>query len=738
MKKVNLLLISLIVFCSNARSQNNTPSSNKDAFKEIMGLLNITEDNLGFKPKGYWTRYPIPDDIPYKINSFNDLMAQPQYMFDYVHNMAESVEDFLHPDYLKANFNGIMKIGFYCGIAHLSEQFRGYNSSLWAEVAKEEPLLNAIKEIYLKTNTIYRYNRMAEAADYPLIERDLRTALKKIDPAVQQVVANTLLNLYDAWNFQQIAMRNIDYQKANKVWRIRHLGETQFDGMGYYAELEDCAKSLDINSIYYAGLKLMETSEWLSDTLIKLKNSKLAIDWKNQYLDVETPIGRLVISGTRDDVHKFTDVLLSVDLGGNDTYNGQAGSTPSLQIPVSLAIDLAGNDKYLNEDEYAPSQGAAIFGAAMLLDVTGDDVYSSKRLSQGASMLGIGILADMEGNDKYDMWTDGQGAAYFGVGLAIDNKGDDKYNLWGDGQGYGGVGGVGTLVNRTGNDYYYAEADTSKVYRMDRWHASKGQYNYTYCQGAGIGRRGDVTDGHSWAGGMGTLIDLDGNDQYIAGGWSQACGYWYGMGFLYDRAGNDYYKATHWSQVAGAHFCIAGLFDEGGDDQFIQWEKLATGTGFGHDFTIGIFYNKGGNDTYKMHDDGFGYAINKSQVFFIDTEGDDTYIRGGKGHNYGYNNYEQSNPPGVEMIYHLYSDQISIFADLKGNDKYYTADFPDGKLLADTLMKDGKEYYYPTPEQKQKLASGRYYGIGKDYLDYNGTEIEIFRDKMKKKFAEFK
>jgi hypothetical protein len=731
------LFVFLSLFSQFAFAQNN-PNPNKDAFKEMMSLLNITEDNLGFKPKGYWTRYPVPEDIPYKILAFNDLFAEPQYMYDYVHNMAQAVEDYLHPEYMKKNSNGIMKVGFYCGVLNVSEQFRAYNSSLWAEVAREEPLLNAIKEIYLKTNTVYRYNRMNEAADYPLVERDLRNALKNIHPAIQRVVASTLLNLYEAWRFQQTAMRNVDYKKASNVWRIRHLGETQFDGMGYYSDLEDCAKAVDMNSIYYAGVKLMETSEWLADTLVKLKNSKITIDWKNQNLDVETPIGRLIISSTKDDLHKNTDALLQVDLGGDDTWIGQAGSTPSLQIPINLAIDLEGNDKYINEDEYAPSQGAAVFGAAMLLDVSGNDHYISKRLSQGAAMLGMGILTDLEGDDQYEMWTDGQGAAYFGVGLAIDNKGNDSYTIWGEGQGYGGTGGVGTLVNRTGTDYYYAEADTAKVYRMDQSHSSKGQYNYTYCQGAGIGRRGDVTDGHSWAGGMGTLIDLDGDDKYIAGGWSQACGYWYGMGFLYDRAGNDYYKATHWSQVAGAHFCMAGLFDEGGNDQFIQWEKLASGTGFGHDYTIGIFYNKGGNDIYKLHDDGLGYAINKSQVFFIDTEGDDTYIRGGKGHNYGWNNYEQSNPPGVELIYHLYSDQISFFGDLKGNDRYLTGDFPAGNDKADSLMKDGVEFFYPNKEQKEKLTTKRYYGIGKDFDNWQGPEIEYFRDKMKKKYTEFK
>lgn len=737
MKRIFYLLIMVLspVFLF---AQNNGTAGNQDAFEEIMKLLKINENDLGFRPEGNWLRYPLPTEIPYAIHSFDALFAKPQYIYDYIRNMALSVEDFMHPDYMKANKNGILKVGFYCGVMQISSQFRGYSSSLWAEVSKTEPLLNAVKEIYMKTNTVYTYNRMNEKADYPLVERDLRTAIKDLHPEVQKVIGYAILNLYDAWNFTQVARRNINFAQAEKAWRIRHLGETQFDGMGYYPELEDCAQKVDMNSIYYAGLKLMEVSEWLADTLSKLKNSPLKINWKTQNANIETPIGRIIISGTGDDSHQYSDAILLVDIGGDDTYTGATGATPSLQIPVSLAIDLEGNDKYINSDEFLPSQGAAILGAGMLLDMEGDDVYTSKRLSQGASMLGIGILADMSGNDKYDLWTDGQGAAYFGVGLAIDNTGDDTYMLWGDGQGYGGVGGVGTLINRTGNDYYYAEADTSKIYRMDQWHSFKGQYNYTYAQGCGIGRRGDVTDGHSWAGGIGTLIDLQGKDQYIAGGWSQACGYWYGMGFLWDGSGNDYYKATHWSQVAGAHFCIAGLFDLGGNDKFEQWEKLAAGTGFGHDYTIGIFYNQGGNDYYMLNNDGYGYAINKSQVFFIDTEGDDTYIRGGKGHNYGWNNFTQNNPPGVEMIYHLYSNQISIFADIKGNDMYLIRDYETKKEINDTIMANGMEKYYPTEKEKENLASRKYYGIGKDFQDWQGNVIGIFRDKMQKKYKEFK
>lgn len=732
MKNRFIAIISIFLTLSPAFGQEKP----KDGLQQIMDRLGITENNLGWQPKSYWMRYPDPKQIPFKLNIFDDLFAQPQYIYDYLSTMTVAVEDFLHPEYLKTAHDGIMKTGFYCGVMPYNSQFRAYSASLWAEVSKEQPLLNAIKNIYLTSHNTFTYNRMGEKGEFPLNEKDLSIQLKKIDPKLQPVIAAAIINLTEAWRFVQIGMRNVDYQDAAKCWRIRHLGETQFDGMEYYPYIEDAAKDIDMASILYAGIKLMAISQELSDTIIKLKASKLPVNWKEQYLDWQTPIGRIVITGSKDDDHRYNDAFFVLDLGGDDHWYGPAGATPSLSVPVALVIDIEGDDVYENDDEYTPAHGSAIFGAAMLLDVSGNDTYQSKRLSQGAAMLGIGILCDLNGNDNYQMWTDGQGAAYLGVGLAIDNKGNDRYKIWGDGQGYGGIGGVGTLINRTGDDYYFAEKDTAVVFRSDYWHSEKGQYNYSYVQGCGIGRRGDVTDGHSWAGGMGTLIDLSGNDKYEAGGWSQGCGYWYGIGLLCDKSGNDEYYSTHWAQAAGAHFAIGCLFDEGGNDKHVNWGKLAAGIAFAHDYVIAILYEKGGNDYYKVHDDGLGYAINMSQTFFIDTEGDDTYISG-KGHHYGWNNYESQNPPGVTSVYHLYSDQICIFADFQGIDNYFTEDFESGKQQKDTVLTNNSEKFFPDSKEKEKLASKRYFGIGKDFEGYDGGEVNIFRRKIKPRYKDF-
>ncbi len=669
---IALMLTALVCLSQEVA---DTIEENPDAFIAMLNELGIDESNLGFRPKGYWTRYPDPQDIPFKLLAFDDLFSEPQRIYDFVRVMALAVEDYLHPDYLsgsdRGSSKGLLKTVYYCGIRNATAQFRAYSASLWAELDEEEPLLMAIKSMYERTGRVYRFNAMGTASDFPLIERDLREAITKIHPDVQKAVARTVVHLTDAYLWRQTAMRNVDYEDAVACWRLRQLGETQFDGLEYFPQLEDCANNIDMNSIYYAGYKLLESAEMLSDTLIMLK-SRNDIDWKNQNLDVQTPIGRIILSGTKKDKHSYSDACLLIDMGGDDTYTGAVGSTPSLDIPVSLAIDLEGDDEYVNDDEFLPSQGAAIFGAGVLLDVEGHDVYRSKRLSQGAAMLGIGVLADLGGDDEYHMWTSGQGGAYFGVGVAIDNRGDDKYTLWGDGQGYGGVGGVGTLVNRTGNDHYWCEPEAENVFRPD-YHSKDGKLNYSYAQGCGIGRRGDITDGHSWAGGMGTLIDLRGDDLYESANWSLGCGYWYGMGFAWDGDGDDKYHSANWTQACGAHFCIGALIDEGGDDEHFVPGWQSAGIGFGHDFTISLLVNKGGNDHYKIYNDGLGYAINMSQVFFIDTGGDDRYETHG-GRNFGVNNFNQYNPPIAAAFQLLFADQICLFADVDGKDAYLAID----------------------------------------------------------------
>ncbi len=727
MKKV-LVLLTVAILGFNCSFSQDEPN---DAFEMILSELNLTAEDLGYRPKGYWTRYPVPSDIPYKMTSFDDLMSEPQRIYDFVQTMAKASENYLAPEFMEKNTTGLLKTVFYCGVQHLTSQFRPYNASLWAEPDAKKPMISALKEIHRFSRSEWRFNRFGQAADFPLVEEEYEAELKNLHPKLREALAPTLIHLLSAYKFRQIAMRNVDWKDAVDCWRVRKLGETQFDGMEYYPYMEDCAQNLDLNSIIYAGYKLLESSQILVKAIDKLAGDTLEIDWTKQNANFNTPIGKIVISGSGDDVHRDEDVLLSLDLGGDDKYYGSAGATNSLFNGVSLYIDMDGDDEYINDDELKPAQGAAVFGASLLLDMNGDDIYKSTRLSQGAAMFGFGVLADMNGADKYEMQTSGQGGAYFGVGTLIDVNGEDAYKLWGDGQGYGGVGGAGALVDINGDDRYEAVYKSEEVHRPD-YHSKDGVHNYTYCQGSGVGRRGDITDGHSWAGGIGTLIDINGADEYISGNWSQGSGYWYGMGFLYDKNGNDIYKSTTWSMASGAHFGISGLIDEWGDDKFEIWYERGVGMGFGHDYVVSLFLNKGGDDSYKLQENGLGYAINMSQIFFFDLDGNDIYLTGKKGDNYGWNNYKKSSNPKPNAMYHLYSNQISVFADVGGDDVYKQIEVETMQTTQDERMGDGAKIFYPTNAERKELKNKRFYGIGIDFQIPPDGEIYYFKDKYER------
>ena len=150
----------------------------------------------------------------------------------------------------------------------------------------------------------------------------------------------------------------------------------------------------------------------------------------------------------------------------------------------------------------------------------------------GAALAGAALLIDFAGNDGYEAKFFGQGAAAFGFGALLDLGGDDRYRVEAWGQGFGIGDGVGLLWDRAGNDRYLAGGV------LDRSSAQGGEAG----AGSGYGLRGRV------GGGIGILRDDAGDDTYEAQMFAQGLGYYYGVGVLWDRGGNDRYRALQYAQ----------------------------------------------------------------------------------------------------------------------------------------------------------------------------------------------
>ena len=452
-----------------------------------------------------------------------------------------------------------------------------------------------------------------------------------------------------------------------------NIGEEMIDAVDYCPEFDDVARTWDEASMWYAAQKCVDA---LDLARIKLqaweaaqseRPPSFAFDW-------ETPWGWIRIRGGGDDRVDGTDSLLIVDLGGNDTYTGNVAASTA-ERPIGLLLDIAGDDVYTSD---GPAQGAGLCGVGVLLDAAGDDKYAAERYAQGVGQFGFGLLADFAGDDTYSVKYSGQGCGYFGVGLLFDVAGDDRYNIYCDGQGLGGVAGVGVLADRTGDDKYTAERKNSITGRPS-YHSPGLDVGVSNVQGCGMGRRGDGSDGHSWAGGLGALLDGAGDDVYTAGNWSMGTGYWFGIGVLHDRGGDDQYHGCVYSQGTGAHFCIGVLVDEAGDDQHLAEENSNSSLAWAHDFTIGILLDVAGDDLYSVGTGGLAYSINRSIAMLLDLGGNDVYKTDLKKREEGKQplrpgvavNDERFRARGGVSTYFADSTSLALFLDVGGDDTYW-------------------------------------------------------------------
>ena len=366
----------------------------------------------------------------------------------------------------------------------------------------------------------------------------------------------------------------------------------------------------------------------------------------------ETPWGRLLIGGAGPnrygpEIAGETPFLL--DLGGGDLYAGRfASAVGVLRSPFSALIDFAGDDVYA-ADACDYVLGGALLGVAVLLDREGDDVYRGADGCLGAGLFGAGLLIDGCGVDCFSGVNFCQGAGACGIGVlasgaapdpppgmeldpdrayaagwtAVPGTGaipvrhdeNDVYRCARQAQGFGATLGVGLLADRAGGDTY----------------VSGGRYRHapllpndfqSLAQGCASGFRPRA------AGGIGLLLDGEGNDFYDAEVYAQGVAYWYALGLLWDGGGNDLYHATQYAQGAGVHLAVGALWDRGGDDHYVS--RLGVTQGTAHDLSVGWLCDESGNDYYLVSD-GQGMSIANSASFFIDGFGDDIYATRGVG-----------------------------------------------------------------------------------------------------------
>ncbi|MGO8755170.1 MAG: PDZ domain-containing protein [Gallionellaceae bacterium] len=413
---------------------------------------------------------------------------------------------------------------------------------------------------------------------------------------------------------------------------------------------------LDLPRLFNAAAEVaraidLETLVSLDKTAGKLEHypSDWVVHEEENLTVIDTPAGRVLIGGTKDNTYT-EDAALILDFGGNDKYFNHAGGSTRLN-PFSVVIDLSGDDLYSATDDFA--QGAGLLGGGFLIDLEGNDRYMAKNYSQGAGILGIGILADLAGNDQYSAVSVSQGAASFGIGVLAEGNGDDTYFGNRFVQGFGFIKGFGAIVEAAGNDNYFAGG-------MFEDFRAPGKSYQSLSQGFGYGMRPwETLVGAS--GGIGVIAEAEGNDTYVADYFAQGSSYWFSLGILDDRKGNDRYIAGRYSQGAGIHMSAGILIDGEGDDSYLA--DYGVSQGCGHDYGIGFLLDNGGNDRYVSGFIAQGAGNDNGIGVLSDNGGDDEYYLKSLGQGRG--NFEPARDLGSFGL---------LFDTGGGNDVYSSGD----------------------------------------------------------------
>lgn len=694
------LLVCLLLLAPVALA-GDTP----DIWTEALSLAGRTEADLGFEPKGWWARYPRPDEpgLDYVLPAFNDLLAEPVRVRDHGLFLGASAQRWLVDE---REDHGLARLLYHLGVDRLTSGFRAYWSGCCdfceATAEGETPLEDALAAVGAKQL----------AGPKPSRALDLET---------RRVLAELVLDLAVAHRWTELAFRNVDPEDRAAAAAVHDLESTQADGQVYHHAFDDLMRELDLPSLLTGAQIAVNAADRAGLRLAALKQQR------GEDMVWFTPIGTIRIRRSCDDPSiDRQPSLVSMDLAGCDTtWTGGGAASP--EQPVSVAIDVSGDDRYelqfpghSNADggRPIPAFGAGLGGVGVLWDGGGDDTYRVDEQGLGYGQAGVGVLFDRGGDDSYTANHAAQGSAWFGIGMLVDEAGSDSYRSITSSQGAAGSFAAAALVDGAGDDTYFVQPEAKEAGLAGDYHSGDHILGNA-SQGTAMGRRGDLTDGHSWAGGIASLIDLSGDDRYAGGNWVQGVGYWYGMGFLYDGAGNDAYDSIYFSTASGAHYAIGALLEMGGDDTYAMTgdptrEGVVGGAGlaFGWDYVVALLLDAGGNDTYRAELLALGCAEIRSVAIFADVGGDDSYTFPQEG-SCGMGDADRRDNYTDPHHYNAHNANDGVFVDLGGADTYLDLVDPStGRTQPATRWGDGLDWgWQEIGEEGRRQQS---YAVGVD------------------------
>ena len=733
MRSITLGLVALLSTGAVARAADAPPAPAAppaaaeppapDVFAEVVRDAGLADADLGFRPKATWPRYPHV--VPFKAPFFDDLLADARGTYAFTRTLGNVVEDVLTTEQMtvapKEGPGALYRLAVALGVDRRIGGIRGFGFGLHEpKPADADPLTDALVRLLVAAGD-------SLAAD----PKALAERVKVVPAAYHLPLARLVLATIDARRWIDVGLRHVTpAQRAAVFAALNPPLAAREDDARTVPLYEDVARALDEHALAYGSLKAMEAvqrARWELEAARPMEDVAVEADDEGPArterrpkelpayeFRLATPWGTVLFDDFNQNTQTADAPFLVVRTwAANNWSGGIAHTAPDRPLSLALVLtdrragDRIGEDYGIQVQVPEAERTAGLVASGILgcgvLYVAGDTFtyYKGDRLSLGAGFLGVGVLVDEGGDDVYASLT-GQGAGTFGVGLLLDVAGDDEYKLLeGDGQGYGGPHGIGVLGDRSGNDKYVADPKPETAGKGRADYHSDQKIVSSCAQGAGFGRRGDVNDGHAWAGGLGALLDVDGDDAYDAGNFSQGCGFWFGTGLLYDGGGNDAYRSVYFSHGSGAHFAVGAVVDEGGDDQhlLLDWAKVGlgpkagAGVGFGWDVVNAFVFDRAGNDRYEADIISLGCANVRSHGWLLDEGGDDVYVANAGALAFGaIDERPDYAVPSRGSGFTFFLPQTSFLLDLGGTDRYLRRLPTGGDPVPDADAGDGKAW----------------------------------------------
>lgn len=486
----------------------------------------------------------------------------------------------------------------------------------------------------LMTESIYSFGFMDKLTDYKNMEvKEIVENLYKdagYDYYYNEINFPAGENLLDILNDHMVKSKN----RYGKMKKVLNQEETQFilDNLQMLNENSNAANEINADIFKYNAeqdaltlntkrildlLSKLDKSEifnngfsdfvFFNNLFQKIRNHEIAINYSDNAVTViQSPYGFKIAIGTKNNDFYSGNYDIIIDPGGNDVYELTRNYSAD-NFPCCI-IDLAGDDLYKTNTKY--SVAASVFSSGFIFDDSGNDTYRLGSCNLASTVAGFSLLYDRSGDDIYEGKDFSVAAALFGCSLLYDEEGNDIYIANTYSQGFGMTCGIGAIVDKKGNDNYIVNPTIVDVLRYTDHYISM-------CQGYGLGLR------PYYAGGIGYIIEGEGNDVYQCDIFGQGGSYWYSLGCIIDAKGNDKYAGFHYNQGSGIHLSVGLLKDcEGWDYYNSNWVSQ----GCGHDYALGVLWDVKGNDLYSCDGLSQGAGNANGIGILIDENGRDGYL----------------------------------------------------------------------------------------------------------------